>query len=394
MQQQLRMILQTVEQAGIDYYKYVLTKVDSKGNAITDDDGNTTVIEKESDYACTTFVIGDLEYGAYYSVERTAYDVAGNSSSATNNGSTFQISSQATLGDFVYYPIDLNGDGDYTNDWRLFYVTDDIAETWSELKTEDSNGDITFTTTSDSQVFLIAADYVAWDASFTNDDGEEEYYINRDSPSLDSSTYTISGGIGSSYIVGRNYVTYWKSLTTLFSSYSAASSYGMDEVYEKYMLEWRDYMQGYTDLNGSSRTVTWGNTNIKHVNILLATELWSNFVDDDYAADAVGASTVEMWTKAWNKRDFTYDVYYSEYYTTSDTDDDGETTYTYTYSSNGYYIGRVSNGAENTLTYSASAYNISTGYDSGYLFYNRRSTWANDGTYTYRLLSSVSGFVS
>ncbi len=54
-----------------------------------------------------------------------------------------KIVSPSNYGDYVYYPIDLNEDGDYTNDWKIFYSNEE-------------------------NIFLISADYLSNTSSYLN----------------------------------------------------------------------------------------------------------------------------------------------------------------------------------------------------------------------------------
>ena len=142
------------------------------------------------------------------------------------------------MGDYVDYPIDVNNDGDTTNDWRLFYVADDAI-----------NDDLTIS----GQVFLITADYV---------EGSSEYL------DLDATGLSVSSS--------RPYALYW--------SYSS--------VPEK---QWTDLMSDTTNsifmfkyTYGSSST----KNNMNTISTLLNTENWTKFVDSSYANYAIGSPTL------------------------------------------------------------------------------------------------------
>ncbi len=78
-------------------------------------------------------------------ITATAKDGSGKSASCT-------VTVESVIkGEYVNYPIDLNGDGDTTNDWMIFYIADGNAEgEEAEGAYEDNAGD----------TYIIAADYL------------------------------------------------------------------------------------------------------------------------------------------------------------------------------------------------------------------------------------------
>ena len=256
--------------SGIDHYEFILT------DTVT---GEETTYETQ--YAVTSYVISDLVYDRTYTVQAIVYDKAGNASTNTATKSVTTIS-QASTGDWVYYPIDLNGDGDYTNDWRLFYVTDDATV---EYDTTDTSRMTSLTTTDSGQAFLIAADYL--DSS--------SKYLNYD-------TADTTSGTGLSKILGRSYVLYWKTAPSYNQIYYLLND---DETSELITTTNSLFMANFSNLATKSSGSVNSNNNAKTVSTLLNTSNWTSFVSSKYADYAIGSPTLEMWVKAWNSKGYT-----------------------------------------------------------------------------------------
>ena len=320
--------------SGIDHYEY----------KVTNQETNETETFK-SDYAVTSYVISDdsfLLYGNYYTVEMTAYDEAGNASNVAKIEDVY-LASQAETGDWVDYGVNLNGNKDSegdeitTDDWRLFYVTDDAT---IEYDTTDTSRMTKITTTGSGQVFIIAADYVKYNA----EDEEGNWLINYD-------TSTSTSGTGLSYLIGKNYVLYWlsvptKQLTTSMFSYADDDETEIAGTNKLFMAEWANYYNSSTS-----------NYNIRAVLTLLNTDNRTNFVDNTYAEYAIGSPTMEMWLEAWNGKGYKT-VYYEE------------GTY-------GYLVGTSS--TLTTSSFSASVSSDTTGYNDTIFFPHKTST-GSDGT--------------
>ena len=99
-----------------------------------------------------------------------------------------KLVTSANYGDYVYYPIDLNGDGNTSNDWRIFY----------------NNGE---------NIFIIAADYIK-----------------------NTSTYLNNTGTGMRASTGNyiNYGLYWK--TALTTAQTVESS-----ILNLFQQSWTNY---------------------------------------------------------------------------------------------------------------------------------------------------------
>ena len=179
-----------------------------------------------------TTVTGKTEGTTYYIWVK---DQAGNISNAkqiTTLKQEWKDISKNNYGDYVNYPIDLNKDGNTTNDWKIFY--------------KDNNG----------YVYLIA----------------------NNNQNLYTDILTLAGMQESTQ---NKYCVYWKNIP----QYNEIT----DFVKTRYKMGWN-----------KSKT----NPNIKSVSQLLNTNNWKNLVNTNYAIDAIGAPTVEMWVESWNEKGY------------------------------------------------------------------------------------------
>ena len=179
-----------------------------------------------------TTVTGKTEGTTYYIWVK---DQAGNISNAKQIATLKQEwkdISKNNYGDYVNYPIDLNKDGNTTNDWKIFY--------------KDNNG----------YVYLIA----------------------NNNQNLYTDILTLAGMQESTQ---NKYCVYWKNIP----QYNEIT----DFVKTRYKMGWN-----------KSKT----NPNIKSVSQLLNTNNWKNLVNTNYAIDAIGAPTVEMWVESWNEKGY------------------------------------------------------------------------------------------
>ena len=179
-----------------------------------------------------TTVTGKTEGTTYYIWVK---DQAGNISNAkqiTTLKQEWKGISKNNYGDCVNYPIDLNKDGNTTNDWKIFY--------------KDNNG----------YVYLIA----------------------NNNQNLYTDILTLAGMQESTQ---NKYCVYWKNIP----QYNEIT----DFVKTRYKMSWN-----------KSKT----NPNIKSVSQLLNTNNWKNLVNTNYAIDAIGAPTVEMWVESWNEKGY------------------------------------------------------------------------------------------
>ena len=156
------------------------------------------------------------------------------------------VTEASHYGDYVEYNVDLNGDGDITNDWRIFY----------------NNGE---------NIFIIAADYV--ESSKVNLGATE---MNR---VADESGY-------SSYIYNLN----WDGTLT------NAGHSAMNEIVTS-MFMYNDYLV---------QNPTSANTNAKATKAMLTQPAWDSFRDsNNYAQFVIGGPTLEMWVASYNAKGYT-----------------------------------------------------------------------------------------
>ena len=183
---------------------------------------------------------------------KVIYEGNSESSGGGEEGDNFAdtVTDASHYGDYAEYNVDLNGDGDITNDWRIFY----------------NNGE---------NIFIIAADYV--ESSKVNLGATE---MNR---VADESGY-------SSYIYNLNWYNSG-SFTLTNAGHSA-----MNETVTS-MFMYNDYLV---------QNPTSANTNAKATTAMLNTAAWDNFKDSSgYAEYAVGGPTLEMWVASYNAKGYT-----------------------------------------------------------------------------------------
>ncbi len=190
-------------------------------------------------------------------ITATAKDGSGKSASCT-------VTVESTIkAEYVNYPIDLNGDGDTTNDWMLFYKADGNAEG------EESGGAYAENV---GDYYIIAADYLK----------------NTDSRLKLSQMGTVHAN--GAYCISWYYekdlpTTVQKSGTeTLIVGGRTNTSTTINKL----------FMQNkFGALNSD-------NPNSRAVSALINTSNWAGYVNTSYADYAIGAPTLEMWVASWN----------------------------------------------------------------------------------------------
>ena len=159
-------------------------------------------------------------------------------------------------GKFVNYSIDLNGDRDNTNDWKIFY--------------SDEN-----------TIFLISAGYVKSDSE----------YLRLDDAGMNRVCEFESNFLYEPYI----YNVTWENLDEKIDTFNNNGLADVSQsIVDKYML--KTYYEKYS---------TSTNNNAKATASLLNTSVWSGLVDDIYAESAIGSPTLEMWVASWNDKGYT-----------------------------------------------------------------------------------------
>ena len=236
-------------QTGIKEYTYVA----ASGNTIVKEIKNQTL---------TSYEITGLDEETEYVVYMLAYDNAGNVRKSNEEIITTQKAPVANkFGEYIDYPIDLNGDGDTTNDWMIFYQADGNAEGEQAGGAYENNiGDI----------YIIAADYLK----------------NTDSRLKLSQMGTIT-----KYDA---YNIYWANASALPTMQVIGT--------ESLTVEGRTNTS--TSINKLFMQNKFGalnsNYNSRAVSALINTVNWDGYVNTSYADYAIGAPTLEMWVASWN----------------------------------------------------------------------------------------------
>lgn len=165
-----------------------------------------------------------------------------------------KIVTAENYGDYVDYPIDINGDGNTTNDWKIFY----------------NNG---------TNIFLIAADYVKSNSEYLDLELAEMFRV-ADNLNYSGNTYSIN----------------WYDNLTSISKLSKHTGNDYINGSIAQLFKYDKYYKSY--LNST-------NINVKVTASLLDTIAWSKFVNTRYANYAIGGSTLEMWLESYNSKGYT-----------------------------------------------------------------------------------------
>ena len=237
-------------QTGIKDYTYV---------AATGD----TIVKEIKNQTATSYEITGLNEETEYVVYMLAYDNAGNvrkSNEETIKTSKMPVANK--FGEYIDYPIDLNGDGDTTNDWMIFYIADGNAEG------EEAGGAYADNV---GDTYIIAADYLK----------------NTDSRLKLSQMGTVSKN--------GAYSIYWADTSALPSTVQKTGT-------ESLTVAGRTNTR--TTINKLFMQNKFGalnsNYNSRAVSTLINTANWDGYVNTSYADYAIGAPTLEMWVASWN----------------------------------------------------------------------------------------------
>ncbi len=222
------------------------------------------------------------------------------------------------IGEYIDYPIDLNGDGDTTNDWKIFYKAVGNAEgEESGGAYEENVGDY----------YIIAADYLK----------------NTDSRLKLTKMGTITKN--------GEYSIYWEGSRALPATAQVTGK-------EIKSVNGRGYT--HTTINKLFMQNKFGalnnNENSRAVSALINTANWDGYVNVNYADHAIGAPTLEMWVASWNA---TYG--------------DKLKLYTNINSEIGYYVGT---GSNSTKTYYQSITSV-TDWQKNTLYFPHDSAYSN-----------------
>ena len=192
-----------------------------------------------------------------------AYDNAGNVRKSNEvTVTTTKMPTKAILGEYIDYPIDLNGDGDTTNDWMIFYKADGNAEGEQAGETYAENvGDY----------YIIAADYLK--------NTDSRLKLDKMGTITKNGAYNIRWA-NSSAIPATAQVkgTETRTVTGRTNTSTTINKLFMQNKF------------GALNSNYNSRAVS----------ALINTANWDGYVDTSYADYAIGAPTLEMWVASWN----------------------------------------------------------------------------------------------
>ena len=151
-----------------------------------------------------------------------------------------------SYGDYVDYPIDLNEDGNTTNDWRIFY----------------NDGE---------HIFIIAADYVKSDSEYLDLTTAELYKVD------DFYNLNWYDKVDYTPISNSGHLSIDSEMANLF-------------MYDKYFVQ----------------NQTSSNDNAKATATLLNIAAWDGFIDSEgYGQYAIGGPTLEMWVASYNEKGYT-----------------------------------------------------------------------------------------
>ena len=237
-------------QTGIKDYTYVAASGD-------------TIVKEITGQTVTEYIITGLSENTEYVVYMLAYDNAGNVRKSNEvTVKTTKMQTSALLGQYIDYPIDLNGDGNTTNDWMIFYKADGNAEgEQAGGAYEDNIGDI----------YIIAADYLK----------------NTDSRLKLSQMGTITkNGVYSIYWANTSAIPATAQVTGTESRNVNGRTNTSTTINKLFM------QNKFGALNS--------NYNSRAVSALINTANWDGYVDTSYADYAIGAPTLEMWVASWN----------------------------------------------------------------------------------------------
>ena len=164
-----------------------------------------------------------------------------------------------SVGDYINYPIDLNGNGKTTDDWKIFYVADGNAEG------EQAGGAYV---NNIGDVYIIAADYLK--------NTDSRLKLNQMGTITKNGTYNI----------------YWIKTTLQRSGTEALTVKGRTNTSTTIN---KLFMQNKLGALNSSYD------NSKGASSLINTVNWTGYVNANYADYAIGTPTVEMWVASWNE---------------------------------------------------------------------------------------------
>ncbi len=249
-------------------------------------------------------------------------------------------------GAYVNYGIDINGDGDTTKDWKIFYVEDYKGE-GEGAQTQPTTG---------KRIFLISADYVGNNCdALTGTNGAKEKSSLQQATGTDTDTNLDKDCCY--YWSGSNIPTYG---CTLPNEGNTACAFPK-------LFEFSNYdIKKHASTSDSSTQYN----NSKCAASLLCTGNWSKFVTTG-GEYAIGGPTLEMWVDSWNEKEKGANNFSKLYAVPKSVDNDY-----------GYYVG-TNEGATSTNTSLSKVgeYGTDSKEGTGYydtLYFPHRTTAAGD----------------
>ena len=233
-------------QTGIRDYTYV---AETKTNEIVKEIANQTVTE---------YTITGLNEETEYVVYMLAYDNAGNVRKSNEvTVTTGSIPSNVVIGEYIDYQIDLNGDGDTTNDWMIFYKANGNAEGEEKGGAYETNiGDY----------YIIAADYLK---------------------NTDERLMLENLGILSKR---GEYSIYWTQTDAVPDAVQVTGTENLNKtgrtINQLFMQNKLKTLKNYENSRAMSTFTNTAN--------------WDGYVNINYADYAIGAPTIEMFVASWN----------------------------------------------------------------------------------------------
>ena len=233
-------------QTGIKDYTYVAA---TKTNEIVKEIANQTV---------TSYEITGLSAETEYVVYMLAYDNAGNVRKSNEvTVTTGSIPSNVVIGEYIDYQIDLNGDGDTTNDWMIFYKANGNAEGEEKGGAYETNiGDY----------YIIAADYLK---------------------NTDERLMLENMGILSKR---GEYNIYWTQTDAVPDAVQVTGTENLNKtgrtINQLFMQNKLKTLKNYENSRAMSTFTNTAN--------------WDGYVNINYADYAIGAPTIEMFVASWN----------------------------------------------------------------------------------------------
>ena len=201
------------------------------------------------------------------------------------DGITAEDLTKDAYGEYVNYGIDINGDGDTTKDWRIFYIKDYDGE-GDGAQTNPQTG---------KRIFIISSDYVGNKCeALTGTD----HLGNDENCAQKKSNLTQATGTDTNTSLDKDCCYYWSS--SKIPTYECTlPSDGNNACTFPKLFEFSNYdIKNHATTSGSSTQYE----NSKCAASLLCTGNWKSFVTKG-GEYAIGGPTLEMWVDSWNKRE-------------------------------------------------------------------------------------------